>query len=171
MSLVLGEQGAAGEKSCVNRRTEVRRRSLQSILPSLLGSGGVPAPDTGGGRCSRKALDGPCPDWMANLQVEPGRAGNEEQSLSHVGEAVMPEERGQRTPGGRKGGALGWGRTGRETALPNPQAPSQHSPWENQQNRTPWAPACGDQGPPRRAWSEGLPLMPLRSNTVPLEGP
>ena len=76
MSLVLREQGAAGEKSCVNRRTEVRQRSLESVLPSLLGSGGVPAPHTGGGLCSRKALEGPCPDWTANLQAEPGGAGN-----------------------------------------------------------------------------------------------
>ena len=53
------------------------------------------------------------------------------QSHSHVGEAVKAEERGERPPGGKKGGTSGWGRMRKETALPNPQAPSQCSPWEN----------------------------------------
>lgn len=58
------------------------------------------------------------------------------------------------------------GKDAEETAWLNPQAPSQRLPWENQRDRTPGLQLMATRGTPRRAWSAGLLLRSLRSNSA-----
>ena len=111
MSLVLREQGAAGEKSSLNRQTEVKT-GLPAEYPSLsAGLGRGPSSTSWRGPCSSRTLEGPCSDWMANLQAEPGVGGAATQSRGGGGDG---RGEGRKDTWRKKRGNIRWGRIGKE---------------------------------------------------------
>lgn len=96
---------------------------------------GVPVPDAGGSCAAGGPWKGPA---QTGGQISKQNLGGRElgAAMRPRGEAETAEERGERTGEREKKGNIWAGQgtrtsVGKESALPNSQAPGPHSTWEN----------------------------------------